>query len=57
MYWWRHSNKIGQYSSAKVHNSIKIILRPGVELPASMDDYIIEQNNLAGLVPEIIEGM
>lgn len=57
MYWWRHSNKIGQYSSAKVHNSIKITLRPGVELPAGMDDYIIEQNNLAGLVPEIIEGM
>lgn len=24
LYWWTHNNKIGQYSSAKVHDSVKI---------------------------------
>lgn len=57
LYWWKHNNKIGQYSSAKVHNTIKITLKEGVELPTSIDDYIIEENNLDGLVPEIIEGI
>lgn len=57
LYWWKHNNKIGQYSSAKVHNTIKIILKEGVELPTSIDDYVIEENNLDGLVPEIIEGI
>lgn len=57
LYWWKHNNKIGQYSSAKVHNTIKITLKEGVELPTSIDDYVIEENNLDGLVPEIIEGI
>lgn len=57
LYWWKHSNKIGQYSSAKVHNTIKISLKAGIELPTCFDDYIIEQNDLAGLVPEVIEGV
>ena len=57
LYWWKHNNKIGQYSSAKVHNTIKITLKPGVEIPTGIDDYIIEQNDLAGLVPEIIKGI
>lgn len=57
LYWWRHNNKTGQYSSAKVHNTIKITIKPGVGIPASIDDYIIKENNLAGLVPEIIEGI
>lgn len=57
LYWWKHNNKIGQYSSAKVHNTIKITLKSGVELPNGLDDYVIEENDLNGLVPEIIEGM
>lgn len=57
LYWWKHNNKIGQYSSAKVHNTIKITLKTDVELPTGIDDYIIEENDLAGLVPEIIEGI
>lgn len=57
LYWWQHSNKIGQYSSAKVHNTIKVTLKSGVELPSSIDDYMIEENNLEGLVPEILEGI
>lgn len=57
LYWWKHNNKIGQYSSAKVHNTIKITLKTGVTFPTSIDDYIIEENDLPGLMPEIIEGV
>lgn len=57
VYWWRHSNKIGQYSAAKVHDSLKIALKEDVQIPASADDYEITLENLPGLEPEIIAGM
>lgn len=43
--WFQHNNKVGQYSSAKVHGSVKV---------ASDGSITIE--NLDGLVPEILEG-
>lgn len=57
LYWWKHNNKIGQYSAAKVHRTIEIKLKDGVVLPKDMDDYDIVINNLEGLEPEIIEGV
>lgn len=57
LYWWKHNNKIGQYSAAKVHRTIEIKLKDGVALPKDMDDYDIVINNLEGLEPEIIEGV
>lgn len=57
VYWWKHNNKIGQYSSAKVHNTIKITQKDGVDVPASFDDYDICETDLEGLKPEIIEGI
>lgn len=57
VYWWRHNNKIGQYSAAKVHDSLKISLKEGVSIPASVDDYEIELEPLSGLEPVIIEGI
>lgn len=57
VYWWRHDNKIGQYSAAKVHDSLKIKLKEGITVPASVDDYEIGLENLSGLEPEIIEGI
>lgn len=57
VYWWKHNNKIGQYSSAKVHNTIKITPKDGVDVPASLDDYDICETDLEGLKPEIIEGI
>lgn len=30
VFWWDHSSKLGQYSSAKVHRSLKIERKPGV---------------------------
>ena len=49
--WWKHNSKIGQYSTAKVHNSLKVV--PKVECPRCADDYEIVIEPLAGLEPEI----
>ena len=57
MYWWKHNNKIGQYSAAKVHDSLKITLKENVLIPASVEDYQIELENFPDLEPEIIPGI
>ena len=57
LYWFQHSCKDGQYSSAKVHRSIKVCLKDENKVPASVDDYIITVEELPGLKPEIIEGV
>lgn len=57
VYWWEHNNKIGQYSAAKVHDSLKVTLKKGVMIPASVEDYDITLDNLPGLEPQVIEGM
>lgn len=56
LYWWKHNSKLGQYSSAKVHNTVSISLKPAVEIPTSLDDYNIVINSLPDLEPEIHEG-
>lgn len=56
VYWWKHNNKIGQYSAAKVHDSVKISLKDEVMIPSSVEDYHIVLETLPGLEPEIIEG-
>lgn len=45
LFWWEHSCKSGQYSSAKVHGSI--VMNP---------DGTYEERKLEGLSPEIIDG-
>ncbi len=57
VYWWKHNNKIGQYSSAKVHRSLHIEQKDPAAIPAAIDDYDIKINELDGLEPEILEGM
>ena len=57
VYWWKHNNKIGQYSAAKVHDSLRITLKEGVLIPASVEDYQITVESLPGLEPEIIAGI
>ena len=57
VYWWQHNCKDGQYSSGRVHDSLKVELREGVMTPSSLNDYVITLENLPGLDPEIIEGM
>jgi CRISPR-associated protein Csd2 len=45
VFWWKHNSKAGQYSSAKVHRTLR---------PNSDGTYMFE--NLPDLVPEIIDG-
>ena len=57
LYWWQHNCKEGQYSSAKVHNSVRVELKDGVIVPTSVDDYNCYVDELDGLKPEIIDGI
>ncbi len=54
LYWWVHNSKIGQYSAAKVHRSVKISKKPGVSEAKSADDYDIATEDLDGLSPEVL---
>lgn len=54
LYWWRHNSKIGQYSAAKVHRSVKISKKLGVSEAKSADDYDIATEDLDGLSPEVL---
>ena len=49
--WWRHNSKAGQYSSARVHDSLRNLLKED----GSFDREALSQA-LPGLIPEIIEG-
>ncbi|WP_059104779.1 type I-C CRISPR-associated protein Cas7/Csd2 [Shouchella shacheensis] len=54
VYWWEHTSKLGQYSSAKVHRSLDITSK--TDTPKSFDDYATELSELEGLSVEIIDG-
>ncbi|WP_068782619.1 type I-C CRISPR-associated protein Cas7/Csd2 [Paenibacillus sp. GM2] len=54
VYWWEHSSKLGQYSSAKVHRSLSV--KPRKDEPKSFEDYAVELTKLDGLQAEIIDG-
>lgn len=55
VYWWKHNAPMGQYSSAKVHRSLRIV--PKVEIPKSIDDYDISNEELEGLALDIYDGI
>lgn len=57
LFWWKHNCKDGQYSSAKVHRSVKVAPKVEDAIPASVDDYAISLEALPGLEPEIIDGI
>ena len=38
LYWWRHNCKEGQYSSARVHRSVKVALKDPELIPSSVGD-------------------
>ena len=57
LYWWKHNCKLGQYSSAKVHNSIVIEKTSDNIQPKSINDYKIIVEELEGLTPEIYDGI
>lgn len=57
LYWWEHNCPTGQYSSAKVHRSLKIELKDGVDVPSSPEDYSITPEELPGLTCETVDGL
>lgn len=52
--WWEHNTKLGQYSSAKVHQSLKI--KAKTTSPKSFEDYELEITELDNLKVEVIDG-
>lgn len=56
VFWWRHNNKLGQYSSAKVHRTVKIN-KVKDEIPLSIDNYEITVDSLEGLEVEEYDGL
>lgn len=49
VYWWKHNCKNGQYSSAKVHRSLEITKKENIDLPNSIDDFVITLHHLDNL--------
>lgn len=56
VYWWKHNQKNGQYSSARVHRLLQVSVKPGIEEPKSIDDYEIVLDSLPELECEVLEG-
>ncbi|NLK22364.1 MAG: type I-C CRISPR-associated protein Cas7/Csd2 [Epulopiscium sp.] len=56
VFWWKHNSPNGQYSSAKVHKSVKINLKKGIVEPKEINDYVISVEPLKGLEMEEIDG-
>ena len=54
LYWWDHDCKTPAVSSAKIHRSLKITEKDPSKEPACFEDYIIELEDIPGIVkPEI----
>lgn len=57
LYWWKHNCKDGQYSSAKVHRSLDVKVKDGVQYPAKFNDYEVSLEELPNLTVEIFDGI
>jgi len=55
VYWWKHNNKVGQYSTAAVHRSLHV--EALCDEPKRVEDYKITIDILDGLDVEEIEGV
>jgi CRISPR-associated protein Csd2 len=53
VFWWQHSVKHGQYSSAEVHRSLSVVPKDGATDPKKIENYSIKLKSLDGLTPEI----
>lgn len=56
LFWWEHNSKLGQYSSAAVHRSVKVE-RVREDLPLSINNYDISAEELDGLAVEEHDGL
>ena len=57
LYWFHHNCKDGQYSSAKVHRSVRAELKNQEQFPVSVEDYQFMLEPLEGLAPEVLNGI
>lgn len=57
VFWWEHNSKIGQFSSAKVHRSLKIKLVEGLNVAKTFEDYVVSLDDLDGLHVQIYDGI
>lgn len=57
LYWWEHNCKDGQYSSAKVHRSVRAEQINPEQFPSGIGDYRIILEPLEGLEPEVLDGI
>jgi len=58
LYWFVHNNKIGQYSSAKVHNSVNVeFIADPMSVTDTLEDYKITVNKLEGLDCDVSDGI
>ena len=55
--WWKHNSFLGQYSSAKVHRSLQVRKKAGVEIPKSSEDFEIAVTEMPELKVEIYDGI
>ncbi|GFZ88636.1 type I-C CRISPR-associated protein Cas7/Csd2 [Compostibacillus humi] len=56
VFWWEHDSKLGRYSSAKVHRTVKVE-KVKDNLPPSIDNYEITVEELDGLAVEEYDGL
>lgn len=56
LFWWEHNSKIGQYSSAKVHRTVKV-KRIKEDFPNSIVNYSITVEPLENLEVEEYDGL
>jgi CRISPR-associated protein Csd2 len=56
VYWWEHNSPNGQYSSVKVHRSLKVKVKDGVDEPKDINDYDIKRDDLGGMNCEVLDG-
>jgi CRISPR-associated protein Csd2 len=54
VFWWEHNSKMGQYSSAKVHQTL--VIEKLTDQPRSFADYRISAKPLDGLKVEVCDG-
>lgn len=58
VYWWKHNCPMGQYSSAKVHRTLRVAAKANTDrIPSCYEDYEITLENLPGLEPEVYDGI
>ncbi|MEL7610284.1 MAG: type I-C CRISPR-associated protein Cas7/Csd2 [Bacillota bacterium] len=56
VYWWKHNSATGQYSSAKVHRSLQVKPKDGVD-PRALENFDITFTPLGGLTPEVYDAI